>query len=255
MANSARSTQVSRNRLFIRLTTAFSLVLLTTAMTAQAANRSDRRSVRVDGHGEVSVAPDRARLQMAAQVTSKELDAAQTQVNAIVRAYVKRAKALGASDADISTAGFNVQPQYDYSSKDGRKFVGYQVTRHIEVTVHDLAKVGDYLLQATAAGINNVSEPVLESSHADALRLRALAAAAKSAQARAQVLAQTLGAKLGPIHRIDASPASPQPVPMMRALAASAPNAAASGNEQMGFSAGEIRYRADIHAEFDLQSP
>ncbi len=167
MANSARSTQVSRNRLFILLTTAFSLVLLTTVMTAQAANRSDSRSVRVDGHGEVSVAPDRARLQMAAQVTRKDLAAAQTQVNAIVRAYVKRAKALGASDADISTAGFNVQPQYDYSSKDGRKFVGYQVTRHIEVTVHDLAKVGDYLLQATAAGINNVSEPVLESSRAD----------------------------------------------------------------------------------------
>lgn len=252
MSNPANVTRAPRNHFFTRIATALSLLLLTTAMTVQAADQTDRRSVSVEGHGEIGVAPDRARLQMAAQVTRKNLDTAQTEVNAIVRDYVKRAKALGARDADLSTAGLTVQPQYDYSSKDGRKFVGYQVTRRIEVTVRNLDKVGDYLLQATAAGINTVSDPILESSHADALRLEALSAAAKDARSKAQVLAQTLGAKLGPIHNVDASNASPHPVPLMRAMAA---KATPSGNEQMGFSVGEIRYSVDIHADFDLLSP
>lgn len=252
MSNPANATRFSRNHRFTRIATVLSLLLLMTAMTVQAEGKADRRSVSVDGHGEVSVAPDRARLEMEAQATRKNLDAAQTEVNAIVRDYLKRAKALGVSDADISTAGFTVQPQYDYSSKSGRQFIGYRVTRHIEVMVRNLDKLGDYLMQATAAGINSVSDPVLESSRADALRLEALSAAAKDARSKAQVLAQTLGAKLGPIHSIDASNASPHPVPMMRAMVA---KAAPSGNEEMGFSAGEIHYSADVRANFDLLSP
>lgn len=255
MSNPANVTRTSRKHCFARIATALSLLLLTAAISVQAADQTDRRSVSVDGHGEISVAPDRARLQMAAQVTLKDLNQAQTQVNATVRGYVKRAKALGARDADISTAGFTIRPQYDYSSKNGRKFIGYQVTRQIEVTVRNLDKVGDYLLQATAAGINTVSNPILESSHADDLRLQALTAAAKDARSKARVLAQTLGAKLGPIYSVNAGTNRPHPVPLMRAMAAPASKAGLSGNEQMGFSAGEIRYSADIHADFDLLSP
>ncbi len=241
-----------RARLLNYLGTALAMFLMASGLTAQAANQVNRRSVSVDGHGEVNVAPDRAQLQMAAQVTRSDLHTAQTQINAIVRDYVKRAKALGARDADLSTTGLSIQPQYDYSSKDGRKFIGYQVTRRIEVTVHNLNKVGDYLLQATAAGINNVSTPVLDSSQAETLRQKALAAAAKDAQAKARVLAETLGAKLGPIHSLDASNSHHHPVPLMRAMVA---KSAPSGNQEMGFSAGEIRYSADVHADFDLLSP
>lgn len=235
-----------------RLTAVTALWFLAMALPAVAADQPDRRSVSVDGHGEVSVAPDMARLQMAAQATDKNLNAAQTKVDGIIRGYVKRARALGAKDADLSTAGLTVQPQYDYSSKNGRTFLGYQVTRRVEVTVHDLDKIGDYLLQATAAGINNVSDPELVSSKAGALRLQAMAAAAQDARSKAKILAQTLDVKLGPVHTIDASSGDSHPMPMMRAMAAPAAKSEASGNSQMGFSAGEIHYTADIHANFDL---
>lgn len=236
------------------LTAIAAIWLLAMAMPAVAAGQTpDRRSVSVDGHGEISVAPDMARLQMAAQATDKNLDAAQTKVNGIIRSYVKRARALGAKDADLSTAGLTVQPQYDYSGKDGRTFLGYQVTRRVEVTVHDLDKIGDYLLQATAAGINNVSDPELESSRADALRLQALAAAAQDARSKAQILARTLDLKLGSAHTIDASSGGSRPIPVMRAMAAPAAKSQPDGNSQMGFSAGEIHYTADIHADFDLK--
>ena len=216
----------------------------------------ERRAVTVSGQGEVSAAPDRARLSMAVEETSPDLKAAQTKVNGVVRTYLAQAKALGAKDEDISTAGLSINAEYDYSNpKGGRKFLGYHVTRSIEVVVRDLDKIGDYLQRATDAGINNVSNPQLESSRADELQRQALAKAALDAQAKARVLADTLGVKLGAVHTISASaeaspPPGPQPRMMMMAKAADA-----GGNDQMGFAAGEIRFTTSLVAEFDLGTP
>ncbi|MDR3416392.1 MAG: SIMPL domain-containing protein [Nevskia sp.] len=215
----------------------------------------ERRTVTVGGQGEVSAAPDRARLSMAVEETRPELKTAQADVNRVVREYLAQARALGAKDEDISTAGLNIRAEYDYSGKEGRKFLGYHVTRSIEIVVRDLDRIGDFLQRATGAGINNVSDPQLESSKADELRRQALAKAAQDAQAKARILAETLDVKLGAVHTINANAeALPPPGPRPRVLmAAAAPEP--SGNEEMGFSAGQIRYTATLTAEFDLVPP
>ena len=56
--------------------------------------------------------------------------------------------------------------------------------------------------------------------------------------------------KLGPVHTVNAS-AEPQPPPRPRLMMATA-MAAPSGNDEMGFAAGEIRYTATVTAEFEL---
>jgi uncharacterized protein len=213
----------------------------------------ERRAVVVSGEGEVSAAPDRARIAMAAEETKPDLKAAQADVNRIVRDYLAQARALGVKDEDISTAGLSIRADYDYSSKDGRKFVGYHVTRNIVVVVRELDKIGDYLQKATDAGINNVSDPVLESSQAPELQRKAMAKAAADAQARARVLAETLGVKLGTVHTINAAAEVTPPRPLMRTMAMAAPaQSAPNGNEEMGFAAGEIRFHSTLTADFDL---
>jgi uncharacterized protein len=212
----------------------------------------ERRMVTVTGEGEVSAAPDRARISMAVQETKPDLKAAQDDVNRVVRDYLAQARALGVKDEDISTAGLSINAQYDYSGKDGRKFLGYQVTRGIQVVVRDLDRIGDYLQKATDAGINNVSDPVLESSRADELRREALAKAAADAQAKARLLAETLGVKLGLVHTINAATEVAPPQPRVMAFAQTARAAAPSGNEEMGFAAGEIQIKATLSADFDL---
>jgi len=218
---------------------------------AQADPAPDRRAVTVSGQGEVSAAPDRARLGMAVEQTDPDLKAAQAKVNGVVRNYLQQARALGARDEDISTASLSITAEYDYSGGKGRKFLGYHVNRGITVVVRDLDKIGDYLQRATDAGINNVSNPQLESSRAEELQRQALAKAALDAQAKAKLLAETLGVKLGPVHTISASSEvirPPGPQPRMMAMAAAAP----SGNEEMGFAAGELKYTGNLTAEFDL---
>ncbi len=219
---------------------------------AEGADAKDRRSVTVTGSGEVFAAPDRARLSMNAESTRPAIKDAQAEVNRIVRDYIAAARALGAKDEDISTAGLSVHAQYDYTQNNGRKFRGYQVTRGIAVVVRDLDKLGDLLLRATDTGINDVSDPALESSKSDELQREALGKAAADAQAKAQVLADALGLKLGAAHTVNAAAENDvQPMPK-RMMMAAAP-APESGNAEMGFSAGEIRYAATLTADFDLE--
>ena len=237
------------------LNASLALCLLGAAAAAVAAPEADRRAVTVQGEGEVYAAPDRARLSMAVEDTETDLKAAQAKVNGIVKAYLAQARALGIKDEDVSTAGLSIDAQYDYSGNKGRKFLGYHVVRSLELVVRDLDKIGDYLGKATEAGINNVSNPQLESSKADELQRQALAKAALDAQAKAKMLAETLGVKLGPVHDLNAATEVVRPpVPQVRmlAMAAAAPE---SGNDQMGFSAGQIRVHTSVTAQFDLLAP
>jgi len=244
----------------VRRGSAIALVFLIGAATVvPAAGDStvpDRRSVSVSGRGEVSATPDRARLSMSVETTKPDLRAAQTEVSRIVRDYLGQVKALGIKDEDISTAGLSINAEYDYSAKGGRKFLGYHITRGIEIVVRDLDKIGDVLLRATAAGINNVSDPQLESTKADELQRDALAKAAADARAKAKVLADALGAGLGAVHTLNANTEyTPPPVPRGRLVAFAAAAPAEPGNDQIGFAAGQIKFSASLTADFDLVVP
>lgn len=235
---------------------ALAWLALTSVAAVADATPPDRRSVNVSGRGEVLATPDRARLSMSVEITRPEVKAAQTEVNRIVRDYLAQVKALGIRDEDVSTAGLSIRAEYDYTNKAGRRFVGYHVSRGIEIVVRDLDRIGDVLLRATSAGINDVSDPQLESTKAEDLQREALAKAAADARAKAAVLANALGVKLGAIHTLNASTEyTPPPVPRGRLVAFAAAPAPESGNDEIGFAAGQIRFAASLNADFDLLAP
>ncbi len=228
------------------------LLLLPFAVNAQD-KADDRRSVSVSGQAEVAVMPDRARLTMSVDRLAPEVKSGEAEVNKVVRAYLAEAKSLGIEEKNLSTTGVSVQPEYVWDEKARRqKLNGYRVRRDITLLISDLDKLGDFLLSATKVGVNQVNPPMPESSRAKEVEREALAKAAEDAQLRARVLAETLDVKLGPVRRITANDTGGQP-PMPRLMAMAAMDKSAeSGNQQMGFSLGEIRYSASVSAEFDL---
>ncbi|MGH8457492.1 MAG: SIMPL domain-containing protein [Stenotrophobium sp.] len=216
----------------------------------------DRRSVTVSGEGEVSAKPDRARLALSVDNLSTDVKSAEAEVNRVTRAYLAQAKSLGVKDEQISTAGMTLNPEYVWDDKARKQtLAGYRARRQITVTVDNLDKLGDLILAATSAGVNQINPPVLESSKAKELSRQALVKAAEDARAKAQLLADTLGVKLGTVRSLSASDSSaappPRPVMFMAKAMAAAP-ADESGNDQMGFAAGEIKFSASVNAEFDL---
>src|SRR3546814_9437724 len=119
------------------------------------------RIVAVDGEGEVSTQPDRARLNLAADALDPELKTAESQVNGIVRAYLAEARALGATDKEISTAGISINPEYVWDDKAKKqKLVGYRARRDIAVTVSNLDTLGDLEI-GRASGRERVCQYVL----------------------------------------------------------------------------------------------
>lgn len=232
------------------------LLLVSTSVFADHHPAPDRRSVSVSGQGEVSVKPDRARLSVAVDKFANEPRPAEAEVNKVVRAYLAELKALGIADKHISTAGISLSPEYVWDEKlRQNRITGYRARRDIQIVVENLDKLGDLILSATKVGMNQVSPPALESSKGKELSREALAAAAEDARAKAQLLAVTLGVKLGAVRSISANDGGfPQPV-MAKAMMMRADMAQESGNTQMGFEAGEIKVTASVQAEFDLIAP
>lgn len=233
-------------------------VLATLGLAALALNapawgqmQEKPRTIAVSGQAEVPVKPDRARLQLGVTHTSLELRAAETAVNDVVRAYVAEARKLGVRDEQLSTTGISIQPEYSWDEKErSNRLIGYRVSRDIVVVISDLDRLGAHLLAASRAGINQLRPPQLESSRARELQNQALVKAAQDAQAKARLLADTLGVKLGAVRSLsEASQA--QPMPMVKTMAMRA-DAAMDAASQMGLETGEIRYAAAVSAEFDV---
>jgi uncharacterized protein len=226
------------------------------ASAAQANPPPDRRAVTVGGQGEIAVHPDRARLSLAVDRFANEPQPAEAEVNKVVRAYLAELKRLGVEDRHISTAGISLQPEYvwDESLRQNR-ISGYRARRDIQVLVMKLDRVGDLVLAATRSGVNHVMPPTLESSRDKELGREALAAAAEDARLRADLLARTLGARLGAVRSIVAVDGGFQPSPLPKVMMMRSDADGLAGNEQMGFRTGEIRVTATVQAEFDLIVP
>lgn len=217
------------------------------------AEEPPHRHVSVSGQGEVTVQPDRARVQIGVTQLNVNLTTAETEVNKIVRAFLAEAKALGIKEEHVNSSGISIQPEYVWDEKDrSNKLVGYRVSRDIQVLVLKLDQLGDVVLRATQVGVNQVQAPLLEYSKAQDIQRQALIKAAQDAQARAKLLAETLGMKLGAVHQLSASDSGPPPpmpkVMMMRGAMA----ADGGGNQEMGLSPGELRYSASVQADFEL---
>lgn len=232
------------------------LVLLLGLLAAPTlhAEEPPHRHVNVSGVGEASVIPDRARVRLGVTQLSPDLAAAESQVNTVVRTFLTEARALGLRDENVNTTGVSINPEYVWEEKDrSNRLVGYRVSRDIDVLVLDLNRLGDVVMRATKAGVNQVQPPQLESSKAKEIQQQALVRAIQDAQARAKLAADTLGVKLGAVHSLSASEAGPQPpMPKMMMMRS---DAGGGGNQDMGINAGEIRYSATVNAEFELDLP
>lgn len=218
------------------------------ALSVTAAADDPVRSVAVTGTGSVTAIPDRALISMAVQARNIDIEAARKRVVDVTRRFLDLAAELGIDDARIRTTGLTMRPDYRWDNQARQQeLIGYFVQRQLEVELEDLELLGEVLEGAVDAGVNQVSPPVLDSSKRRGLYREALAAAAREARDNADVLAQSLGARVGKIRDLTAVESfRPPPEPMVaRAMVAEAEAGAT-------YQTGEIRLEARVNATFDL---
>ncbi len=213
------------------------------------------RLVTVSGAGEIQVVPDRAIVVLGMESRQPKMETARQEVNKVVEAFLDYCDELDIPKKQIKTASLNVRPEYDWNNQTReRRLRGYFVSRQLTVELKDLDKLGPLMEGSVSLGVNQSQAPTLDVSDRNGLRREALKKAAEDAQLNAQVLAKTLGAKVGKIRRINASDVGFRPpvVRQMNERAMMRSAAADSGASPESYEVGKVTVNASVQAEFDL---
>lgn len=163
----------------------------------------DAPHVTATGEGKVSVAPDLARIRLTVRYRNASPAAAKREVDRSVETFLALAPRFGLEPAHVTAGDLSVSEDRENDDKGHTISNGFVATRDITVEFRDLARLGEFLDAALAAGVNEVDDIAFESSRADALRLEARAKAVADAREKAGGLAQAFGATLGPIYSIN----------------------------------------------------
>ena len=160
--------------------------------------------ITVTGAGTVQSVPDQAQFSLGVQTdgpTAREALAANSER---MRTVLAALFAAGVARGDVQTQDVSVSKSYPGD--------GYSADNSVSVTIRELAKAGSILDAASNAGANDVYGPTLTRSDQDGLEAKALQAAVRNARAKARILADAAGVRLGSVTAITEGGNEPMPV-------------------------------------------
>jgi len=160
--------------------------------------------ITVTGTGTVQSVPDQAQFSLGVQTngpTAREALAANSER---MRRVLAALFAAGVVKGDVQTQDVSVSKSYPGN--------GYSAANSVSVTIRQLAKAGSILDAASNAGANDIYGPTLTRSDQEGLQAKALGAAVDNARAKARVLAEAAGVRLGSVTAITEGGNEPVPV-------------------------------------------
>lgn len=162
----------------------------------------------VGGHGEVSVAPDRALLRLGAVAQAAKASEAQSQVNQVVQNILKGIKSLGVADKNIATIDLSIHPVYSNQPPEPQRQTtqpvirGYRASNIIRVQIEKLESLGDVIDAGLNAGANRIEGLSFDLKNDGESRAQALRLATEEADAKANAIARAMGVEIVGIKQI-----------------------------------------------------
>lgn len=144
------------------------------------------------------------------------------QMDKLIEAILK----AGVERKDVQTSGINLNPQYDYSNREGQtqpRFIGYEASNQVTVAIRKIDDVGAVIDRMVSAGATNVNGPSFGIADDTPLLRQAREKAIRAAGERAQFYAQQTGHRSARLLSISETGNFAPPMPMMvRSMAAEA---------------------------------
>jgi len=162
-------------------------------------------TIYAEGKGEVFAMPDIATFSFTVSKKSKTVKEAQETVTDKMNKILDNIKESGIEDKDITTSGYNINPEYEYQQitcfaypcPEGKRILtGYVVSHSIVLKVRELEKVGTLLNSLGELGATDVSGVTFSIDKQDELKKEARNKAIEQAKIKAKELAKELGVKL-----------------------------------------------------------
>ncbi|MBK8025860.1 MAG: SIMPL domain-containing protein [Chloroflexi bacterium] len=184
------------------------LLVALLALALPAAAQDDvpaARTITVNGFGQAAGAPDIAYLYIGVDATNENPTEAFNQVNAQIDNVREAVMALGIGAEDIQTNTINlwVQDTFDPASGSPTGARTYRAQNMLTITVRDVQQVGEVITAAINAGANSINGLNFGIANVSTLSNEARLSAIYDARARAEQIAQALGATLGEVVRVE----------------------------------------------------
>ena len=193
------------------------ILLLVSACTA--GNR-EASVVSVAGESTIKVDPDRAVFYASIQTLENTAEEAQGKNKDVSEKVIKELLFAGLEKGDIETSYYNLYKREDWT-EDGPEFKGYQADHTLKITAKKVEDVGKYIDIAVRNGATSIQSVNFELSDAKRKQVsnQALEAAGSEAKEKAEILAKSVGGKVGRIVKITESTTDYYPIPIYRDLA------------------------------------
>ncbi len=181
------------------------LVVLIVFIGAKAVNeiRNEGKTVQdtintitVSAEGKIFAKPDIGQISLGVANEAKTVAEAQNKSTEAVNKIMNFLKSAGVEEKDIKTTNYSINPVYDYTERK-QTLRGYSVSQNLEVKIRDLAKSGEIISGAAAAGANLIGGLNFTIDDSDALKDEARNLAIEKTKAKASKLAEELKVKLG----------------------------------------------------------
>ncbi len=116
-------------------------------------SNTQQTGIWVSATGKVYATPDIAQLTLGVEAQATTVAVAQSNANQAMNAVIAAIKAKGVADADIQTQYFNITEvtKWDYD-KNEATITGYMVTNTVVAKIRVIAKTGEVIDAAVAAG-------------------------------------------------------------------------------------------------------
>ena len=214
-------------RLLLAVPALFAVAALAGAVGPPSPARGDTPvaadTITVTGTGSVSAAPDDAQLSFGVDSRGETAQAALAANGDAMRKVISALRAAGARD--LATQWVSV-----WHSDDEGTTSGYSASNSVSATI-GVARAGELIDTAVAAGANQVSGPDMSAADTKRLYQQALGNAVDDARAHAEALAKATGRTLGSVTAI-AEGGGAEPMPMYRAAADAASPTPIVGGQQ-----------------------
>ncbi len=168
---------------------------------------NEGNTLNAQGTSELTFDPDEAEVWAGISIVKDTAEEAQSEANKVVNAIIDGLRYKGISEDDIETESLNLYEERTWTQDEGSKVIGWRATQTLKIKTADLTKVGtivDIAVNNGANQINNINFGLTQEKEQE-YKKQALSEAAKNAKEKAEILAESLGAKLGKIKTVSES--------------------------------------------------
>ncbi|RTQ97403.1 SIMPL domain-containing protein [Halomonas nitroreducens] len=253
-----------RTRLPASLLTA---LLITASSMAAAADAPPPPRLDVQAQAELQVVPDQATLNARLWERTPAIaqrDAARTDPQALAEArrrleeraatLIRTLETAGLEREAIQAGSLRVQPEvlHDRTGKEGEPtpLVRTRLERPFRVEINELERLPMMLDALTEAGVNALDGVTYDLADREAATDEALTKALARARHKAELMAETLGVELGPVHAVSEQQA---PVFQPRMMAMSADARESGGATE--YRPGTLTIDAAVNVSWEIEEP